>query len=440
MSLGIVETSLSGAPAAAQSLWLARAQSIGSTSVRLEADWARIAPSHRAAGFDPSSPADPGYHWASLDTDVRAAVAAGQTVVLMALNAPTWAEGGRPPGGVRAGTWFPKAAALGSFGRALALRYSGRFPDPLYPGRLLPRVRYFQAWNEPNLPNYLMPQWRRVSRGRWQPVSPSIYRALLNSFYGAVKAAQPGDVVLAAGTAPYGDPPATGLGRMMPVTFLREMLCLTSSLGPAPCTGPPHFDGLDHHPYSIGPTVPAQQSGDISVPDLGKIKRLLGAAQRFHRALPAGPKPLWITEIDWTSSSPDTPASQARDLARGFYALWRQGVSHVFWFALRDDPSVTDSFRNAGLYYSDGRAKPAVAAYRFPFVAISAPRGRLRLWGRAPRSGTVSIEQLVRGRWRQVLSLPTTSGGIFHAVRALGRRPRLRAVAAGVASPAWATS
>jgi hypothetical protein len=63
------------------------------------------------------------------------------------VDAPGWAE----PSGVAHGT-TPNPSAFGDFARAAASRYGGSFAG-------LPRVRYWQAWNEPNLNLYLKPQW-----------------------------------------------------------------------------------------------------------------------------------------------------------------------------------------------------------------------------------------------------------------------------------------
>ena len=89
--------------------------------------------------------------------------------------------------------------------QAAARRYSGTFPDPHRPGAALPRVRYWQPWNEPNLPTFISPQWtgRRL---RARPASPAWYRRMLNGAYARVKAVHADNHVVAAGTAPYGDP------------------------------------------------------------------------------------------------------------------------------------------------------------------------------------------------------------------------------------------
>jgi hypothetical protein len=426
-----------------RSAWLNRAQQLGSTTVRIGIAWNDIAPFDLPpGGFNASDPGDPHYNWTALDATVRAATAHAQTVVLLINRAPNWAEGPNRPGYVAQGAWDPRPSAFAVFAHAVAVRYSGQFPDPLNPGRTLPRVRYFQAWNEPNLPAYLMPQWVRGPHRSIVAESPVLYRALLNAFYTAVKAVQPQAVVLAAGTSPYGDPP--GVDRIYPLVFLRDMFCLTSTLRPLPCSDPPHLDVLDHHPYNLGiaPTVPASVPDDVAVPDLGKIWRVLHVAERTHHVLPAGPKSLWVTEIDWSTSPPVplTQAVQAAYLSEAFYELWRQDVSHVYWFQLRDPPGAKDSFAGGGLYSINGTPKLAATAFRFPFVALPDPQHAqsLILWGKAPVAGTVAIQKRVGSGWRTVRSLPTTPGGIFYAVAPLSPELQFRARIGAFTSLVWA--
>ncbi len=421
--------------------WLSRARSIGSTEVRIDVTWTSVAPYYLPASFDPSNPGDPAYNWTNLDATVRAAVANHQTPLLQLYSAPAWAEAaGGPPRYTVDGSWEPNATAYGAFAHAVALRYSGHFPDPLNPGRDLPRVTDFQAWNEPNLPQYLMPQWVRGPRNSIVAASPGIYRSMLSAFYAGIKSAVASDYVVAAGTAPYGDPP--GVDRMQPLTFLRGLLCLTTKLGPAPCPNPAHFDALSHHPYALTPTASARIPGDVSVPDLGQIWSLIHAAQRYKRALPAGHKSLWVTELDWSTQThvrqPITLAEQARYLSLAFYELWTEDVSHIFWFNLRDPTAPGHSTQDTGLYLLNGAAKPSEAAFRFPFVALSAAAGQRIIWGKAPFLGTVTIQRAAGRGWDTVLQLRTTGNGVFYDQVALDQSWRLRAEIHGVTSPTWA--
>jgi hypothetical protein len=429
-----------GTSARVASTWYSRAQSLGSSYVRLAVLWRSIAPTPRPSGFRPASAGDPGYSWSALDSQVEGAVLHGQHVVLMLFAAPAWAQGAGAPSSAIPGTWRPSPTALGAFAHAVAERYSGRFPDPLHPGQSLPRVVYFQAWNEPNLPIDLGPQWARNSRGHWIPASPYFYRRMLNAVYANVKAVQPGAYVLAAGTAPYGDAP--GINRMAPVVFLRELLCLSGpTLRPEFCPDPAHFDALDHHPYSLTPTLHAFSPESVSVPDLGRLTAIVRAAVRAGRALPAGTKPLWVTEIAWSSNPPDPraipDALQARYLSLTFYEFWRQGVSHAFWLLIRDYPYK--SLLGSGVYFQDGKPELSARAFQFQFVALRGPSGQLTLWGHAPRPGMVEIERGSGHGWRGLLRLSTTRGGVFYARRTLGSRLVLRARIGSVASLGWAT-
>lgn len=325
------------------------------------------------------------------------------------------------PASAAAGTWKPDAIALGAFARAVAERYSGRFADPHRPGTRLPGISHFQVWDEPNLTTHLEPQWSGSTASGFAPASPAIYRRMLNAAYAGIKAAQPHSFVVSAGTAPYGSPP--GETRMAPVLFLRELLCLNGpQLAPLPCPDPAHLDALDHHPYSSQPNVPAAQSQDVSVVDIGKLQHIVAAARRLHRVLPAGPKPFWITEIDWPTTPPDTTSTdpdavslsvQARYLSLAFYELWQEGISHVLWYLVQDDPRIV-GFGGAGVLFDNGQPKPAAAAFRFPFVALNASAGKVLVWGRAPDAGIVSLQRRVQGRWIAAGTIQTTPGAVFY--------------------------
>ncbi|MDQ6805345.1 MAG: hypothetical protein M3065_10345 [Actinomycetota bacterium] len=424
--------------AMASAKWFSRAQSLGSSWVRLDAVWSAIAPSKLTRGFKPANPSDPRYDWSALDAAVRDATAHRQHVLLILVGAPVWALGRHPPPTAFPGTWRPSPSALGAFAHASAERYSGHFADPLNVGQSLPQVTYFQAWNEPNLRNYLAPQWTRDAAGKWVPASPYWYRRMLNAVYANLKTARPDAFVLAAGTAPYGDPP--GVDRMAPVVFLRSLLCLNGSrLKPAYCPDPAHFDALDHHPYSLTPTIHAYSADDVGVADIGRLQTVLTVAEHTGRALPAGPKSIWVTEIAWSSNPPDPlaipEARQARYLALAFYELWRQGVGHVFWLLIRDFPYK--SLTGSGLYVMDGTPKRSSRAFRFPFIAVPGRHHELTLWGRAPQGGPVVIERGDGHGWTPVIRLSANRGGIFYATGRLGSYPVLRAVIGDIASPPW---
>lgn len=408
LRLGLADASFSNADPVVRDEWLARAQGARAELVLLGAPWAAIAPRNRPAGFDPADPADPSYDWTTLDGAVRSAAAHGLEPVLDVDFAPRWAEGpGRPSLAVApGGTWLPQPTDLGLFARALATRYSGAFVDPAEPGAgPLPRVRYFEIWGEENLSIHLTPLWR----GR-RLVAPAHYREMLNAAYGQIHRASPGARVIVGGLAPYGDARAGG-SRIPPVWFWRSLLCLRGArLEPTACPEPAHFDVAAHNPIDVfGPRVGAASPLDVSTPDIGRLGRIVRKAVATGRALPRRQKPFWATEIWWDSKPPDPHgvpiARQARFLTQSFFELWRQGVSAVIWWYLRDQAPGAAGFaatQQSGLLYHGGSPKPAYAAFRFPFAARRQAGGRVLLWGKAPSPGRLTVERRGPRGWTAI--------------------------------------
>jgi hypothetical protein len=412
------------------------ARRAGAGIVRLDLTWGGVAP-NRPSG-DASDPANPAYAWSNIDAAVRDAADRGLTVYFNVVRAPAWAEAPGRPSNVDVGFWRPDGSAYGTFARAAARRYSGSFPDPARPGRSLPRVRLYGAWNEANLSSQLDPQWVGST-----PASPGIYRSLVNALYSGVKSVSRSNLVIAGETSPYGDPP--GGSRMRPAYFDRQFLCLRSNLRAASCSNPPHFDILAHHPYDVGgPARRAINQDDVATPDMGKLSRILRAAERNGRALPRGRKRLWVSELAWDSNPPDpggVPVQQhALWLEYAFYVLWRSGVDTILWFGVRDQPPVPSFAASAqsGIEFSNGAAKPAARAFAFPFVAPRIDRRRITVWGKAPDRGRVTIQRLSGRRWVTLARVSPGSNRVFSAVLRYGGRATLRARSArGATSLGW---
>ena len=408
--------------------------------VRIETGWPAPNTSTRPPGFDARNPADPHYDFTSTDAAIRAAARQGLRVLLTFTGAPRWAEGPHLPAGAAPGSWRPVPSALKDFGAALATRYSGRFPDPLNPGQTLPRVAAFQVWNEPNLSLYLSPQW---SHGR--AVAPVLYRQMLNAFYAGVKSVGSRALVVTAGTAPFGDPP--GGQRIPPVVFWRDLLCLQqsgTSVKAASCPEPVHFDAWSHHPYSVGaPTTTALQPDDVSIPDLGKLTTLVRAAERFGTVLPREPHPMWITEVSYDSNPPDPNgvpiAEQARWLEQALAELWRAGAQAIFWNQVGDQAPIPSYGETAqsGVYYINGRPKPALTAFRFPLVAWRTGRSTLEVWGRVPTSGRLVVDELAGAGWKPVRTLRERAQGTFAIEIPATGSVDLRGVIGGQTSLVW---
>jgi hypothetical protein len=457
MMRGVSDGALMLSPdASVRALAMTRVRALGGSVARIPVDWRNLVPAAPPAGFQARDPASPAYRFALLDAAVLSATAAGLEPLLVVSHAPAFAEASPRWPYAYLGSWAPSSAALADFAAALARRYDGSFPDPVRPGGVLPRVRLLQAWNEPNLARYLEPQWV-VSGGRWQAFSPRLYRQMLNAFYAAVKSVEPSDTVVAAGIAPEGEP--AGVGAMAPIAFFEALLCLGGPVH-ARCPDRPHFDALAFHPLSVfNPDVPAVSSLDVAISDLGKITNLLARAEHLHTVLPAGPHPLWVTELNWESSPPTSkgvPAAlQAAWVSRALHRLWVAGVSVVDWQFLVDpfggaqlalpDGSLDRYPRPAGLYAPgpDGdtllaRPKPFLRGFTLPFDPLRVSGRQVRVWALLmhARQPALLQRQGHGGRWRTVFRLRADSYGVLNRLVRMTGPARLRLRAEGLVSAA----
>ncbi len=439
--------------AAVRAQTMSRVRALGGSVARIPVDWRNVVAASPPAGFQARDPSSPTYDFSQLDAAVRSAVAAGLQPLLVVSHAPAFAEAPHRWSYAYPGSWAPSPVALEEFAAALARRYSGAFPDPLHPGATLPRVRLFQAWNEPNLARYLEPQWVAAGR-RWSAFSPLLYRQLLNGFYAGVKSVQPSDTVIAAGLAPEGEP--AGVGAMAPVTFLEGLLCL--GVASASCSEKPHLDVLAFHPLSVfNPDVPAVSSLDVAVSDIAKITGLLSRAEREHTVLPAGPRPLWVTELNWDSSPPSStgvPGSlQAAWISRALHRLWVAGVSLVDWQFLIDpyggtplalpDGGIGLYQRPAGLY-SPGpggntalaRPKPFLRGFTLPFDPLRVNARQVRVWALLMHGGQRAVLQRAGrdGRWRTLARLRADGYGVLNVLLRFTGPVRMRLRVGGLVS------
>jgi len=303
-----------------------------------------------------------------------------------------------------------------NFATAIARRYSGSYAG-------LPRVRFWRVWNEPNLFWYLSPQF--ISG---VPAAPKLYRQMLNVFSQAVHTVRPDNKVIGGSLSPF-----TFQNSIAPLRFMRNLLCMSKGAHPRPtCRTTVNFDIWSHHPYtSGGPGHHASKPDDVSLGDLPQMRRLLLAAYEAGHIRSHGPPPFWVTEFSWDSTPPDphaVPATlEARWVAQALYNMWRSGVSLVSWFLIRDF-DVKDAPFQSGLYFLGGNPKvpdwpkPALTAFRFPFVALRSG-GDISIWGRTPssRADEVTLEVKTVGGWRRLAFLRSQPNGIFSTKLALAR-------------------
>ena len=372
-----------------------RMAELGADRVRLTASWFGLAPkprSKRMPQFDAvHSRQYPREPWKRLDHAVKAAVDAGlETQIDVAFFAPRWAVK-RGAGNTHAGhhRWEPDPRKFARFAEAVARRYDGTHPDRTDADKSLPAVRLWTTWNEPNHPQFLLPQWRR-SGGRWVPHSPHFYRRMHQRAYAAIKRVNDENQVLIGGTAAVGHQRRSPRKGIPPLKFVRELACVDKYGRPLKrraCKGfkPLKADGYSHHPYTLyaRPDAPSIKTSRITLRDLDHLSHLLTHLYDLGRI--AERLPIYVTEYGYETNPPDvvrgvTLLQQARYHGLATYMTWLQEDVALFAQFLMNDvgqlPGTDDPLEiarhwNSGLYFHDGQPKPAVQAFELPFWAES---------------------------------------------------------------------
>jgi hypothetical protein len=270
--------------------------------------------------------------FAKTDRLVAAASRAGIALLPIVLGTPSWAarhpdKYNSPPVDLRA---YP------AFLRALIGRYgpNGSFWDE-HPGVPERSLRDWQLWNEPDNLRY----WSDQPHAR-------DYVRLARAARRAIKDADPGARVVSAG---YAD----------------RLWDSVAALYRAGAKGV--FDVVAIHPYTFEPR---------------NVLRAVQFARRALRRAGDGQRPMWLTEVTWSSGRrpghepfpfETTPRDQAARLARVFPLLLGNrralGIKRIYWENwLSTDRDHHNPFNFSGLRVvrRDGtvRPKPAFSAFR----------------------------------------------------------------------------
>jgi len=304
--------------------------------------------------FDAADPRDAAYDWSLYDRTVAYASASGIKLLFSITGTPRWANNSqssnRPP---------LNYDDLRGFAYAAAARYSGSYIGT--DGRTLPAVHLWAAWNEPNNPAFLRPQYVRKG-GKWVIQSAIAYAKICNAVYTGVHSTMfPGEQVACGLTGPRGNNnPGSSRPSVSPIAFLVA----------AKRAGMKTFDAYAHNPYYGVPTEtpttkpPPPSSGHApTAVTLANIGTLTKEISRLY-----GPKKLWITEYGYQTNPPDRQfgvswALQARYLTEAF-AIARKNprIDMMLWFLVRDEPNLFGW--QSGLITVDGRRKPAFSAFQ----------------------------------------------------------------------------
>jgi hypothetical protein len=391
----------------------------GVTRVRQLVYWRDYAPdpdSRTKPSFDASDPnAYPAGTWGNLDGLVAAAKAHGVSVMLTLTGpVPRWATRDK-----KDNLSYPDAKEFGAFATAVGRRYGDD-------------VASWSVWNEPNQPQFLLPQYVNG-----KPYSPKLYRRLYQAAYAGLRstASNASDAILIGETSPRGNAHI-----VRPLAFLRGMLCLDSKWRKSKSCGELPADGYAHHAYttSQGPRFVPPSSDDVTIGVLSRLVRALDKAASAG-ALPKQ-LPIHLTEFG-IQSSPDTVSGVSLSKQAAYIAI----AEHIAYvnprvvafsqYLLSDDPPRSSGYKyggfESGLISSDGKLKPAYEGFRLP-LAVEAYGSSDVFWGlvRPLRAHTtVTILRQPKGKaWRELKTVATTATGVYTLTTThhAGQRYRVR--------------
>jgi hypothetical protein len=316
--------------------------------VRITIPWSTVA---KRRPKRPADPADKAYNWTGVDNVVKQAAEHKVRVLATIFGTPRWAG--------RAKNRLPRRITdLRLFAYAAARRYSGAYrvkESENEPARLLPAVRHWLAWNEPNNPIFLKPQWKMVKR-QWRPQSAYDYAKICSAVWVGVHSTRLGGEKVACGvTGPRGnDAPRSSRPSTSPLVFLTWLRR----------AGLKHFDAYAHHPYYSNrfdrPTTVPRSKKEVTLGNIGvlisKLNSLYGPKKR-----------LWITEYGYQTRPPDrrfgVPYSLQAKYVHQAFAIARKTrrIDMLVWFLIRDERRL--SGWQSGVVSVRGTRKPSFRAF-----------------------------------------------------------------------------
>ncbi|MFD7734725.1 cellulase family glycosylhydrolase [Kitasatospora phosalacinea] len=322
----------------------------GSQWIRVDLSWNNIQPENNGR-----------YEWHRFDRVVDAANARNLKVLATIAYTPAWAR----KSGCGSDPSCPpaKPEQFAAFAKAAAQRYAPK------------GVHTWEVWNEPNLPF-------------WAPKpDPAGYTKLLDVTSKALRAADSKAFLLLGGLGAVGTDPS--LGYVSQTEFLEAVCKLGANR---------MVDAISYHPYTYPYLPSAKTSFGTAMEQISSTKdNLVGVLA----ANGTPDLPVWLTETGAPTNGPGTATdgknfgSETTHVTEEYQAqiaadtvpaaVANPHVGAVFWFADQDTGRDKDKQRRSlfyGLRHYDGRAKPAleawkgaVTAYERTLAPASAPAG-----------------------------------------------------------------
>ena len=334
---------------------LDQARSANATIVRTLVTWASVAPRRPR---NAANPFDPAYRFNDLDEFVRNAQKRDMEVLITIWGTPRWANGGKTP------NYLPKRMSdMTAFSRAVASRYSGRYPG-------YPYVRYFSIWNESNLQLFLAPQFD--ARGR--SVAPRNYARLAAAAYAGIKAGNRTAKVAVGSTSSAGrDRVLKGKSAThSPGRFAQLVAAANPRL---------KFDAWAQHPYPVPVRMKPTQKvrwPNVTLPSFPRFEQSLD--KWFKRKNVR----IWITEYGHEVKQDGQPngitrAQQAAYTAQALALARKDPRTDMFiWFVFRDHRT---SVWQSGLRTRSGAPKPALSRFTTAARTLDARNAFVRVRG-----------------------------------------------------------
>ena len=324
---------------------LAAAETAHASIIHALVNWPTAAPTRPA---HPLNGNDPAYHLSDLDALIAAAEKYDMQVLLTITGTPAWANGGQSPNHVPT-----NLNDLTEFAHMLANRYNGTHPG-------LGVVTRFSIWNEPNLGQFLTPQYEGT-----KIVSPAIYAKLYMAGYKGIKAGNPDALVAAGETSNRGRETPTG----NPGTDTVAPGAFAELVAQADPTLP--FAAWATHPYpsdfKFGPTQ------KVAFPNVSfsTMTEFGESLQKWFKR----PVPIWVTEYgEMTQPEYSLGVSYAQQASDARAALKLAAanpyVQMFVWFVFRDQPTTTQGVWFSGLEKANGKKKPSYAAFASTAASI----------------------------------------------------------------------
>ena len=381
-------------------------RAFGVDRVRVLVYWQNYAPAPKSRTrptFDASDPAAyPAGVWDQLDGLFAAAAARGVSVQLTLTGpVPKWATAKK-----RDNLTKPSPKEFQAFATAVGRRYGDK-------------VSQWSIWNEPNHPQFLLPQFVKK-----KAKSPRIYRTLyLAGQRGLAASGNGGDALLFGETAPRGTPRVVA-----PLAFLRGALCLDKSYKRKGKCKRITAGGFAHHAYTtrVGPRFRPPDADDVTIGVLSRLTTALnraGKAGAITRGLG-----IYLTEFG-IQSTPDplgvslTQQAEYNAIAEHM-AFVNTRVRSFSQYLLGDDKPRKARSRveryggfESGLRRANGKAKPSYDAFRLPLAAEAYGPSDV-LWGRVRPSATKTQVTILASRrkgkpFKPLRTVQTNTRGVY---------------------------